>query len=177
MRKISIYISMSLDGYVGGENNSVAWLEGDNSEPEKLGSYPEFIETIDTVILGYTTYEQIVTELSPETWPYAGKKTYVLTNKDLEDKSEINFTSEDIEELLTRIKLEEGKNIWICGGASIVNQVIDLGLADEILISIIPTVLGKGKLLFNKKEKEVKLKLISSYSYNGITDLRYEVRK
>ena len=82
MRKVVIYIAMSLDGYIADKNGSVSWLGGDGSDKDNFGSYPEFIETVDTVILGYTTYNQIVTELSPDVWPYDGKATYVPTHRD-----------------------------------------------------------------------------------------------
>ncbi len=177
MRKVIIYIAMSLDGYVADKNGGVSWLGGDNSDNENFGSYPEFIETIDTVILGYTTYNQIVTELSPEVWPYEGKTSYILTSKSLENKEEIIFTNESLLELLKKLKEEEGKYIWICGGASIVNQVIEENIFDEICISMIPTILGEGVSLFKERLKETKLELISTKTYNGIVDLKYKKRE
>lgn len=84
MSKVVLYIAMSLDGFIAKEDGDVAWLEGQETGQPELGSYPEFIQTVDTVILGYTTYQQIVEELSPNEWPYKGKQTYVLTHKELE---------------------------------------------------------------------------------------------
>ncbi len=176
MRKTIAYIAMSVDGYISDNNNTVSWLSGDNSNPEDNGSYPTFIETIDTVILGYTTYHQIVNELSPEEWSYKGKHSYVLTHRPLENKEDITFTNISIEELSQQLQLCEGKDIWLCGGASIINQYHALNLIDEYCISMIPTILGTGTKLFNTHDKETKLELKSSRQYNGIVDLVYTKR-
>ena len=98
MRKVILYISTSLDGYIADHNGDVNWLSGQDESNTEQGSYPEFIETIDTVILGYKTYHQVVTELSPDIWVYKGKQSYVITNKNIENKEEITFTAEEIAE-------------------------------------------------------------------------------
>lgn len=177
MRKVVLYIAMSLDGYIADERGGVGWLSGDGSETEDLGSYPVFIKTIDTVILGYKTYHQIVTELSPDTWVYKGKKSYVLTHKKIEPTEEIVFTDKNIADLIDELRKEEGKNIWICGGASIINQLVNREEIDQFCITVIPTILGDGIRLFEKHKKEYPLKLLSVRKYNGMTDLLYEKRK
>lgn len=176
MGKVVLYIAMSLDGCIADENGGVAWLGGDGSDNENMGSYPEFIKTVGTVILGYKTYRQIVTELSPDNWIYAGKKSYVITHNKLASTDAIIFTDSSVDKLIKQLKSENEKNIWICGGASIVNQLISLNLIDEFCISIVPIILGRGIRLFDIQKCETKLKLISTHSYNGITDLVYKVR-
>ncbi len=52
MRKLKLYIAISLDGFVADRNGGVSFLGGDGSDEQNLGSYPDFIESIDTVILG-----------------------------------------------------------------------------------------------------------------------------
>lgn len=176
MSKVVLYIAMSLDGYIAKEDGDVAWLEGQEPEQTEVGSYPDFIQTVDTVILGYTTYQQIVEELSPNEWPYKGKQTYVLTHKELESKEGICFTNEKLQNLLERLTQETEKDIWICGGASVVNQAVKLNLIDRYWVSVIPTILGNGIRLFDSENPELKLKLISTQCYNGMTDLVYERR-
>ncbi len=176
MRKVVLYIAMSLDGYLADKHGGVAWLAGDGSDPENPGSYPGFMDTIDTVILGYQTYHQIVTELFPDSWVYSGKKSYVLTHKAPASTDDIIFTDGDIQELISELKSQSGKDIWLCGGASVVNQFLALGLIDVFCISIIPTILGNGIRLFSKHPEETDLQLISTRSYNGITDLVFRRR-
>ncbi len=176
MKKIIAYIAISLDGYIADKDGGVSWLGGDESDKDNFGSYPNFIETIDTIILGYSTYSQIITELSPNEWAYKGKKSYVLTHREIENTEEISFTSESIEKLSVTLKSEDGKDIWICGGANIIQQFHTQGLIDEYVLSIIPTILGEGIKLFDKLGAETKLKLKSTQNYNGIVDLVYEKR-
>ena len=165
---------MSLDGYIADAKGSVHWLEGDNSDPQAMGSYPEFIETIDTIIMGYTTYSQITTELSPNNWVYSGKHTYVLTHHTCKNTAEITFINIPVEKLLIELKKENGKDIWICGGASIIHPALSTHLVDEITISIIPILLGNGIPLFDIRNSVQKLKLITTRNYNGIVDLVYQ---
>ncbi len=176
MRKIILYIAMSLDGYIADKDGGVAWLTGDGSDSENKGSYLEFFETIDTVILGYNTFHQIVTELSPGKWIYEGKKSYVITHNSMESTDEIIFTHKDPVELINELKKENGKDIWICGGATVVNELIHNDIIDRYHITVIPTILGDGVSLFDSRAKEIKLKLVSTGSYNGMVDLIYEHR-
>lgn len=176
MRKVILYIAMSLDGYIADEKGGVQWLTGENAENEDMGSYPEFIKGIDTVILGWNTYHQIITELSPDNWVYSGMKTYVITHNSFEATEEIICYKEPLEYLINTLKAEEGKDIWICGGAAIVGQLIEKNLIDRYYITVIPTLLGGGIELFNKNHEELKLKLISTETFNGMVDLVYERR-
>ena len=176
MRKVILYIAMSIDGYIAKNNGDVSWLGGDGSKPEAIGSYPSFYETIDAVIMGWNTYHQITTELSPERNPYKGKISYVLTRKKKKSRTDICFVNENVIELIQKLKNQPGKNIWICGGASIVQQLIENDLIDEYCISIIPTLLGRGIKLFSDCSDEKKFRLIRTEEYNGIVDLVYQKR-
>ncbi|WP_195985788.1 dihydrofolate reductase family protein [Clostridium sp. D33t1_170424_F3] len=176
MRHVILYIAMSLDGYIADTEGGVAWLRGDGSDPENEGSYAAFYDSIDTVILGYKTYRQIATELSPDGWIYSDKKSYVLTHRNLASTEEITFTQKEPSELLSELKNNGGGNIWICGGAEIVNQLLESDQIDRYCISIIPTILGDGVPLFHKHSAEYKLQLLSTRRYDGIVDLVYERR-
>ena len=63
MKKVSLFIAMSLDGYIADSNGRVDWLNGQSENEENIDTYSEFIQNIDTVIMGWNTYHQIVTEL------------------------------------------------------------------------------------------------------------------
>lgn len=177
MRKVILYIAMSLDGYIADSKGGVAWLGGQDATNQETGSYPEFIKMIDTVVMGWKTYHQIVTELSPDEWVYKGMKSYVITHQKLTGTEEIIATDQALDKLVGDLKQQEGKAIWICGGASIANQLIEKDLIDCYHITIIPTLLGGGIRLFDKEHEELKLRLVSTQSYNGMIDLVYERRE
>lgn len=176
MRQTILFIAMSLDGYIADSDGGVGWLNGQGSDDENVDTYSEFVKEIDTVLMGGKTYRQIVTELSPDEWIYGNLKTYVITHAKQDSAENIVFTDEKPTELLKRLAKEQGKNIWICGGADLVNQLMAEDMIDRYYISVIPTLLGAGIRLFGHTEKEIPLKLLKSQTYNGIAELIYECR-
>lgn len=138
-----------------------------------MDTYSVFIKDVDTVIMSWNTYHQIVTELSPTEWVYADLTSYVLTHRELSSTNEIIFTDQETCDLVRALKQEQGKKIWICGGANIIQKLIEADLIDEYYISVIPTILGSGIRLFGTNPKEIKLKLVRTQTYNGITELIY----
>lgn len=66
MRKVILFIAMSLDGYIADRNGKVDWLNSQDDHVENLNTYSIFIEGVDTVVMGWNTYHQIITELSPK---------------------------------------------------------------------------------------------------------------
>ncbi len=176
MTKTVLYIALSVDGYVADPHGSVAWLTGDGSDPTAAGTYDAFYEGVGAVIMGHSTYQQIVTELAPDAWPYAGKASYVLTHRELTSQSdEITFTQEPLEELITRLRSATQGDIWICGGANLAQQLLAAGLIDQLRLAVIPTVMGSGISLFDSVPQPIKLRLERTESYNGIVELSYEV--
>lgn len=176
MRKVILFIAMSLDGYIADSEGKVGWLGGQGNDEEMIDAYLEFVGYVDTVVMGRNTYHQIITELSPEEWVYRDLESYVITHRDYYSAERIWFTSENPCSLVRRLKTEEGKAIWICGGADIVCQLMTEDLIDVYYISVIPMLLGKGIRLFESIGKEIPLKLVKTQSYDGITDLIYEHR-
>ena len=176
MRKVTLFSAMSLDGYIADKDGGVDWLNGQEEDGENMDTYSEFIKTIDTIIMGWNTYHQVITELSPEEWVYPEQISYVITHREIPSTERIHFASESPCDLVKRLREEEGNGIWICGGASIVRQLMETDLIDTLHISVIPTLLGDGVRLFGPLEKEQKLRLVKTQSYNGITDLVYEKR-
>ncbi|MBD5449049.1 MAG: dihydrofolate reductase [Lachnospiraceae bacterium] len=173
MRKISLFIAMSLDGYIADSTGGVDWLKGQGSDDENIDSYSEFIKNIDTILMGWNTYHQIVTELSPNEWIYSDFTTYVITHNEHDSPEKVRFTDTNPVDLVERLKKEKGKDIWICGGANLIGQLVNADLIDCYYITVIPTLLGSGIRLFESIKREIKLRLLNTQTYNGMTDLIY----
>ena len=176
MRKIVLFIAMSLDGYIADTDGKVDWLVGQDSDVEGDDSYADFVNNVDTVIMGWTTYHQIVTDLSPGEWVYDNLQSYVITHRDCSPKSNVTFVSENPCTLVNSLKQKNGKDIWICGGADIVHQLMQNNLIDKYHISVIPTILGNGIRLFDVIDQKTDLRLITSKNSNGIVELVYQKR-
>ena len=116
MGQVVLYLAISVDGYLADEQGGVDWLSGDGSEPDAPGSYPAFLNTVDAIVMGWTTYHQLVTELSPDSWPYEGRPCYVVTHCQKEDLENIFFWNGDLTNLVDKLKESHEGNVWICGG-------------------------------------------------------------
>jgi dihydrofolate reductase len=172
MRKVILYIATSLDGYIAKPNDDLSFLSIVEKQGEDYG-YHNFIETIDSVILGRKTYEWIMKQV-PE-FVHADKTTYVITRTSKPSVDNTHFYTGDIKELITKLQSKEGKDIFIDGGAEIVNLLLKENLIDEFVISIIPILVGDGTRLFVDGRPELTLKLISTQQFDtGLVQLKYK---
>lgn len=177
MKKVKLFIAMSLDGYIADCEGGVSWLDGQGNDEENIDVYSDFAKDIDTVLMGWNTYHQIVTELSPGKWVYDDFTTYVVTHNKNHSSDKIHFTDEDPVELVKSLREKDGKDVWICGGANLIQQLLREDVIDYYYITIIPTILGSGIRLFEAAGgKQIPLKLIKTQSYHGMTDLVYVKR-
>ena len=176
MRKVILYIGTSLDGYIAKEDGDVSWMHAQNMDSNTPTTYETFIHTVDTVIMGYHTYQQITTELTPNQWVYEELQTYVLTHRQLENKKNIYFTNESLQTIISSLIQTEGKHIWICGGANVVHHALQANIINEIHVAILPIILGSGIALFPESEAMTNLELIDTVQYHGICELRYKVK-
>ena len=80
MRKVVLFIAMSLDGYIADSEGGVGWLKGQDEDEGDGDVYTSFLRDVDTVIMGWNTYHQVVTELSPSEWVYAGLTSCIITH-------------------------------------------------------------------------------------------------
>lgn len=159
---------MSLDGFIATKDGSVKWLDKFNSSGEDVG-YNDFIKPIDIVIMGDTTYQQILGFDCD--YPYNDQKGYVFSNKKTGNDKNVTFVSGDVKELVNKL---EG-NIWLVGGTNIVNQFIKSNLIDQFIIFTMPVLLGEGIRLFEETNSELPLKLTKTKSYKyGAIESHYE---
>lgn len=172
-RKLILYIATSLDGYIATEDDSLEWLfkiegEGDNG-------YSEFYKTVDTILIGRRTYDWVIDKEKGE-FPYKNKKCYVFS-KSISGKNEnVEFINCDIVEFTNKLKEEVGGNIWIVGGGDLLHFFIKERLVDEFIITVAPTLIGRGIPLFKEFGFELELKLKNIRRFNQFAELHYELK-
>ncbi|MEM9931348.1 MAG: dihydrofolate reductase family protein, partial [Bacteroidota bacterium] len=133
-RKVILYISMSLDGYLATKDDGLDWLSVVEREGEDYG-YADFTKNVDTYIVGRTTYETVKQLLGGD-FPQAQQyDCYVLTRQSLTPEPGITFYGGDLRDLIQRLKSELGKNIYCDGGATVVKLFAEHDLIDEYIIS------------------------------------------
>ena len=172
-RKVVLYISMSLDGFMATEGDDLSWLSMVKKEGEDYG-YSSFTESVDTYIVGRKTYDKVV-EMVGE-FPQRNQfDCYVISRNEHLQADGINFYSGDLTTLIQDLKQQEGKNIYCDGGGEIVKLMMQQDLIDDYIVSIIPTILGKGKRLFLGIDDALNIKLVDTKPYDtGLVQLKYQ---
>ncbi|PWJ60257.1 dihydrofolate reductase [Dyadobacter jejuensis] len=173
MKKLILYIATSVDGYIAQPNDDLSFLSTVQREGEDYG-YGAFIDGIDTVILGRKTYEWVLRHAE---YPHADKDSYVITRQARPSVGRIQFYTGDISSLVNELKNKPGKDIFCDGGAEIVHLLLKEGLVEEIILSIIPVLLGAGTPLFKEPRPYEGLQLLSSKAFeSGLVQLHYQIK-
>ncbi|NJN77481.1 MAG: dihydrofolate reductase [Saprospiraceae bacterium] len=175
MRKVKLYIAMSLNGKIAKSDGSVDWLEAIPNPDKSDYGYMDFYQSVDTTIQGYSTYAQIINwEID---FPYADKKNYVITRQEgLGNTEFVTFINENQSDFIRDLKQQKGSDIWLIGGGQINTLLLNEQLIDEILVFIMPIILSDGIELFEALPKETNLKLLETKIYNsGVVELRYSL--
>jgi dihydrofolate reductase len=174
--RVTLHVVSSLDGFIATKDNSVSWLNVNGSVYQAGVSISEeeaatFVKTIDCYVLGSRTYEHAL-ELG---WPYGDTPTVVVTGREWPPaKGSVEFYSGDLETLVEVKLAPRFRNIWLVGGAMLCQSFLELGLVDEIRLTIAPVLLGDGLPLFGglPTEKRWDLKNVVAYK-NGFVELSY----
>jgi dihydrofolate reductase len=173
--KLFLFIAMSLDGYIAKSDGDISFLSVVDKEGEDYGYY-KFIETVDTVILGRKTYEKVMS--MGVDFPYGERDVFVLTSNPQPSTGKIRFYCGNISELISNLKSKGGKHIYCDGGAETVYRLLEEDLIDEMIISIIPVLVGSGISLFKIGIQESGLQLVSSKSFEkGLVQLHYIIER
>ncbi|KAB5486094.1 dihydrofolate reductase family protein [Flagellimonas hadalis] len=177
MRKISLFIATSLDGYIAKPNDDLGFLKLVEKEGEDYG-YTEFTDTVDTIIIGRRTYDYVIGEIGIGHYDNGQRDVYVITRTERPQNGRTIFYTGNLAELVKELKSKEGKTIYCDGGAEIINELLKLDLIDEFIISIIPVLLGSGTRLFDDGRPEQILEFVEVKTFvTGLTQLHYKRRK
>ena len=145
----SVYITTSLDGYIATECDGIEWLNSFPNPTESDYGYHEFIDRIDAIVMGRRTYEKVS---SFDPWPYT-KKVFVLSNTLKEVKpvmvDQVEIVNGDVSNVVRTLKDRDYQNLYVDGGQTI-QAFLKKQLVDELILSKIPVILGKGIPLFSE---------------------------
>lgn len=172
--RVTLHMVSSLDGFIAKKNNSVSWLDGGSVYEAGVSISAEevaaFVKAIDCYVLGSRTYEHAL-ELG---WVYGDTPTIVVTGRKLPStRKSVEFYSGDLKALVAEKLTPRYRNIWLVGGAMLSQRFLDLGLVDEIRLTVAPVLLGDGLRLFGSlTEKRWNLKNVVAYK-NGFVELSY----
>lgn len=176
--KTSVYIGMSLDGFIARGDGSLDWLNDANQlvpEGEDCG-YQEFMQSVDVLVMGRNTYETVLTFGD---WPYGDTRVIVLSSRSIEFPEDIppcvEHSSQTPKALLERLTAEGAQHLYIDGGNTVQRFLAD-GLIDDLIITTIPILLGDGISLFGPVPDDIRLSHVATRTWEfGFVQTHYEV--
>jgi dihydrofolate reductase len=186
MRKLVVQQWVTVDNIAAEEDGGLGFVSGEpfseKTDPAFKASIMGLIDSVDTMVLGATTYAQ-----SKDYWPYAedqgeyGRKLNNLTkfvaSTKLDDAPWGDFpaatVTRDPAATIQELKEQDGKDIWLWGSLTLMRSLLDAGLVDEVRMLVCPTTRGKGTRVFEDRQdlKPVEATLFA----NGLMLLRYEI--
>lgn len=189
MRKIIAAMQTSVDGFIEGPNGELDWIE--NWED----SY-DLMSQVDTCVLGggmYPGYEQywrailanpegvltltgqVATRGEVDYAHFADSTPHIVLSRTLQIPDwDVARVIRDIDDIW-KLKEQPGKDIYAVGGAMLVSSLINLGLIDELRLTMHPVVLGGGKALFRGVHQRQSLRFVQATTRaDGVVGLNYE---
>ena len=190
MAKIISSITISLDGFIAGQNisqdlpmgeNGVLlhrWIFDDITAVDKK-ILADLVDSSGAVILGSTTYNTAINGVWEGQSPF-NVPSFVLINRDpIVEKPGFTFVRNGVRSALLQAQVvAKEKNVWIMGGANVIQQFIHEKLLDELHVHIAPILLGKGTPLFLQSTPvNIALEQFSTIETKGATHLFYRIKK
>ena len=170
--KISIYVAVSLNGFISNSRNEPDWLS-----PEFDQGFVSICQKYKAVIMGKTTYNK----LAPDYLPLTTEGTTVVLTTDKQTKSDnptVVFAQNNASEIAQMLTGKGHTEAVIIGGAMTISEFVNAGLVSDIYFVMEPVLFGTGLSLFKKVELDFKLKLLEVTKLNDSTvQLHYEIQK
>jgi dihydrofolate reductase len=180
MRKVFLFMMVTLDGFFEGPDHEIDWHNVDEEFNEfAIGQLNE----VDALLFGRVTYQGMAsywpTPFAKENDPIIADKMNtipkIVFSKTL-DKVEWNnsrLVKENIAEEVSQLKQQQGRDLAIFGSANLAVSLLQMGFIDELRIMVNPVVLGNGKPLFTGIHDRLNLKLIKTRTFRSGNVLLY----
>jgi dihydrofolate reductase len=189
MRKVVVFMHISLDGFAAGPNGELDWISYD-AELEKYAE--EVVSTVGAPLYGRVTYQMMESywptvltnptstkhDLEHAQWVENIPK--IVFSKSLErvEWNNTRLIKDNIAEEISKLKQQPGKDLVIFGSPGLTHTFMGLGLIDEYRLTVNPVVLGQGIPLFNNFRGRTDLNLLNAKTFNsGVIALHYETKR
>jgi len=181
----SIYFTAAtLDGFLADDDHSLDWLFAFGEAGQ--GGIDDFLDSLGAIAMGASTYEWLLRHEgyalpdAAKPWPYT-QPTWVFTHRTLPEVpgADVRFVRGDVRPVHAAMAdAADGQNVWIVGGGDLAGQFYDAGLLDEIVVTIAPATLGRGKPLLPRRIESPALRLVSADVLDGVfAQLTYAVSR
>lgn len=178
MKKVILNLAVTLDGFIEGPNAEVNWCIMDDDM-----DFDSFLASVDTIFYGRVSYDAWGTyqpdmdaSLAEKTmWQTIHAKDKFIFSSQYRQDEHATLIQQNIVNRVNEIKKQDGQDIWLYGGASLIKTFISAGLIDVYKLSVHPIVLGNGKPLFEGLKNRIGLRLTKTRVFkSGVVELTYE---
>lgn len=170
---VSVFLGISIDGCIAGENGDLSWLAELAPDTPDATGYTALMDQVDTLLIGRTTYDAV---LGFEPWPYAGKRVVVLSHRDFAPRHGEQRREGSVREVLRELAEEGCRHVYLDGGA-VIRAGLREGAIDSVTLSVLPVVLGRGVRLFENGLPRSDWRLDGTRQLpSGVVQLRYGKR-
>jgi dihydrofolate reductase len=187
MRRVLLFVDLTLDGFMGGPDGEMDWLVPDDEMDKEFTT--DLRKTADTILTGRVAYESFAAfwpaaasdPTSPAdlvefaTWMVDTPKVVFSTSLDTVEMKNSRLARGGIADEVAKLRQEPGRDLVVFGGARTAQAFVRLGLVDEYRMKVHPVAIGNGLPLFKDLEDRVRLRLVHSKAYgSGVLGLRFE---
>lgn len=183
MRKLILFMSTSLDGFIGGDGEEQTATENtiDTSEQDDHQYANQLFAAADTVVFGRVTYEGFIgywdsLDLADASVPaveaefaqiFQRLRRVVFSRTLSQVGDNTLLVNDDIMTQVGQLKQQAGQDMLLVCGPELLATLAGLGLVDELLLIIMPKALGKGQSLFGKLRQPMKLTLLNTREFRS----------
>lgn len=168
MARTRVFVGASLDGFIAGPNDELDWLSagGGLGQAEALKEFQAFYAQIGAVLMGRRTYDIVCGMDGP--WMYGDTPMLIATTRPLENKRpSVRAATAPIQALVDQAKRVAGERDVYLDGGQLIRSALDAGLVDELVVTIVPMILGAGVPLFAGVTARHPLRLIEQRMIAG----------
>jgi dihydrofolate reductase len=173
--KISVFVGVSVDGFIARANGALDFLDAGGDEPH---GYEEFIATVDAIVMGRKTFETV---LGFGSWPFSKMPVVVLSSQPL-DLSAVTGRADRVEQMggppadVVAALSDRGiQHVYLDGGVTI-QGFLRAGVVTRLIVTRVPVLIGSGIPLFGALPKDVPLRHVATKTYRGgLVQTEYEV--
>jgi dihydrofolate reductase len=171
--KASVFIGISLDGFIARPNGEFDFLSPEGDIPH---GFEEFFASVDALIIGRKTFETV---LSFDTWPYGDKRVVVLSSRPIDFSKVAGGVVEQMsgppEEIVSQLAAKGVQHAYVDGGVTI-QRFLRAGLIQRMIITRVPVLIGEGIPLFGSLPRDIRLRHVATRSYpTGLVQSEYDI--
>jgi dihydrofolate reductase len=170
--KASVFVGMSVDGFIARVNGDLDFLDSGGGEPH---GYEEFMATVDALVIGRKTFETV---LSFDAWPYGEMPVFVLSTGPLAPPPRgavVERMSGPPGDIVSQLSARGFRHAYVDGGITI-QRFLASGLIQRLIITRVPVLIGSGIPLFGPLHRDIALKHVATRHYaSGLVQSEYVV--